>query len=141
MHTQMARKGGSFLPPTKDQNKVPDGAGALGGALPGAGSSSMAGVRPKRYYWYAGEVYAHGKNTEKRHFSSCLQRPKGMKMRATTLIHGVKEAKSSFGRIRTPSRVERERDKTLKNSPKMPYVGPRQRGGAMFECSRNWMIL
>ena len=37
----------------------------------------------------------------------------GMKMSANMHVHGVKPAKSSFGRVRNPSRVEREWKKTL----------------------------
>ena len=52
---------------------------------------------------------------------------KGTKMRVNTHVPGVKPAKSSFGKVRNPSRVERKREKNFENSPKialfsLPYI-------------------
>ena len=54
-----------------------------------------------------------------------MKGPKARKTRANMHVHGVKEAKSSFRMVTNPFRVERERKKTSKNSPKnAPYSLP-----------------
>ena len=54
-------------------------------------------------------------------FLLTMKGSKGMKMRVNTHVPGVKPAKSSFGRVRNPFRVERERKKTFeKFTPKCP---------------------
>ena len=59
-------------------------------------------------------------------FLTAIKGPKGMKMRANAHIPGVKPAKSSFGKVRTSSRVEGERKKLRKIHPKMSYTAPQK---------------
>ena len=44
-----------------------------------------------------------GKARKRGTFLPAMKGPKGTKVRANTLIHGVKEAESSFGRVRNPT--------------------------------------
>ena len=69
---------------------------------------------------------AYGKATKKGTFLPTMKGLKGTKMRVNTHVPEVKPAKSSFGRVRNPSRVEREREKNfenfIQNSPMLPPI-------------------
>ena len=71
----------------------------------------------------------HCKGTKKGTFLSTIKGSKGTKTRANTHIPGGEAAKSSFGRVRNPSRVEREREKNFEKFTQScpiqpPYIPP-----------------
>ena len=62
---------------------------------------------------YAREANVHSKGTKKGIFLPVMKGPKARKTRANMHVHGVKPAKSSFGTVRNPFRIEREREKNF----------------------------
>ena len=47
-------------------------------------------------------------------FLPAMKGPKARETRANMYVHGVKEAKSSFGKVTNPFQVEREREKNFR---------------------------
>ena len=67
----------------------------------------------------------HCKGTKKGTFLPTMKGLKGTKTRVRAHVPGVKPAESSFRMVINPFRVERERKKTSKDSPKIaPYSLP-----------------